>query len=203
VPRRAQRGTLARRSGGGRKDFGLVARAAFGYPPPQPGWGQAPPQRKDSVMAGRRRTIFLASVLAVGPLLGAAGCNHPAYPQPYGTVPSPYGNPWAAPGAAGMAPTTTLPPPVSHQAPAAIPQLPPPQGAATGVPTTTLPAGVQGPNWNNPGTLTQQQQRATVFDPFANNEVGPEVVGGRPREFQKPMNEAARAHGFRDTRLPF
>jgi hypothetical protein len=169
-------------------------------------------------MASPRQMLLQASVLAIGPLLVAAGCNHPAYPQPYGTSASPFANPWTAPGAAAAAPTTTLPPPVGYQPPATAPSLTVPQGAApavpgTGMPTTSVPAteipgavgagGVQGPNWNSPGTLSQQQQRANVFDPFANNEVGPEIVGGRPRDFQKPMSEATRAHGFRDTRLPF
>jgi hypothetical protein len=79
-----------------------------------------------------------------------------------------------------------------------------PTTAVPGAATSATPAGgVQGPNWNNPGTLSQQQQRANVFDPFANNEVAPEIVGGRPRDFQKPMSEATRAHGFRDARIPF
>ena len=59
------------------------------------------------------------------------------------------------------------------------------------------------PSWNNPGTMAQQQQRATVFDPYADNNAGPEIVGGRPREYQKPLADPIRPQGFRDTRWPF
>lgn len=52
------------------------------------------------------------------------------------------------------------------------------------------------PLWQPPGPLPNQQFRATVHDPYADNEVGPEVVGARPREFQKPLPEAVRARGF-------
>ena len=63
-----------------------------------------------------------------------------------------------------------------------------------------------------PGTMQAQQQRATVYDPFADNDAGPEIVGGRPREFQKPLPEPVRARNFDDpirarsasqTRWPF
>jgi hypothetical protein len=188
------------------KEFGLAELLVFSYTSEaRSGVASILSQRKDSLMSNRRRTILLANVLAFATLFGSVGCHHPAYPQPYGAAPSPYASPWTTPGAAGMAPNTTLPPPPGYQAPTAtVPQLPPPQGAgAASVPGASPPTGVQGPNWDSPGTLSQQQQRATVFDPFANNEVGPEIVGGRPRDFQKPMNEATRAHGFRDTRLPF
>jgi hypothetical protein len=82
----------------------------------------------------------------------------------------------------------------------AVPGLPPPQGIPVPSPPPAAPTpAVQFPDWNNPGSMSQQQQRANVFDPFANNEVGPEVVGGRPRDFQKPITEATRAKPYRES----
>lgn len=37
------------------------------------------------------------------------------------------------------------------------------------------------------GTIQQQRSEAAVFDPYTANDLGPEVVGGRPRDFQKPL----------------
>jgi len=48
-------------------------------------------------------------------------------------------------------------------------------------------------NWACPGPAAYQQQRAQRFDPYAEKEVGPEIVGARPREFDKPVAEPARA----------
>jgi len=45
-----------------------------------------------------------------------------------------------------------------------------------------------------PGTMDQQRLNATVHDPYADNDAGPEIVGGRPREFQKPSAEPVRNH---------
>jgi hypothetical protein len=55
------------------------------------------------------------------------------------------------------------------------------------------------PQWGNPGTTEAQRQRANLFDPYADNDLGPEVVGARPRGFQKPRAEAARTPLLRDT----
>lgn len=49
--------------------------------------------------------------------------------------------------------------------------------------------------WGFPGaqgTIDRQKSRATIHDPFPLNDIGPEVVGGRPREFYSPQSEAAR-----------
>ena len=42
------------------------------------------------------------------------------------------------------------------------------------------------PNLAHPGTEANQQARAKVFEPYPDNEMGPPVVGGRPREYQDP-----------------
>jgi hypothetical protein len=44
-----------------------------------------------------------------------------------------------------------------------------------------------------PGTLQQQRLNASVHDPYADDDAGPEVVGGRPRDYQKPWSEADRS----------
>ena len=49
------------------------------------------------------------------------------------------------------------------------------------------------PNWFSPGTAAQQQGQAQQFDPYPENELGPQIVGSRPREFQKPPPETTRA----------
>ena len=45
---------------------------------------------------------------------------------------------------------------------------------------------------NGQGTSEVQRARASVHDPYPLNDIGPEVVGGRPREFYQPMPEANR-----------
>jgi len=42
------------------------------------------------------------------------------------------------------------------------------------------------------GTIEQQKSRATVYDPYPLNDIGPEIVGGRPRGFMNPVPEAKR-----------
>jgi hypothetical protein len=50
------------------------------------------------------------------------------------------------------------------------------------------------PNFTNPGTAIAQQGRAQQFDPFPQTEdLGTNVPGFRPREFQQPIPEANRA----------
>ena len=42
------------------------------------------------------------------------------------------------------------------------------------------------------GSVDRQKSRAVVFDPYPLNDIGPEVVGGRPRGFMNPLPEAKR-----------
>ncbi len=46
------------------------------------------------------------------------------------------------------------------------------------------------------GSVQQQQLSATVHDPYADNDAGPEIVGGRPPGFQKPLAEPVRSRPF-------
>ena len=55
------------------------------------------------------------------------------------------------------------------------------------------------PNWGHPGPTAYQQHRATLFDPYADNDAGPEVVGARPPDFQKPLAEPVRSRAMRDS----
>lgn len=43
-----------------------------------------------------------------------------------------------------------------------------------------------------PGPIWQQQAEANLHDPYADFDAGPEIVGARPREFNKPRTEPTR-----------
>lgn len=43
------------------------------------------------------------------------------------------------------------------------------------------------------GTIDRQKSRAAAVDPFPLNDIGPEVVGGRPREYFNPQSEVVRS----------
>jgi len=60
------------------------------------------------------------------------------------------------------------------------------------------------PHLASTGTAEQQQMRATQYDPYAYNDVAPEIVGGRPREFAKQTPEPVRVdNGSPKIRWPF
>lgn len=44
----------------------------------------------------------------------------------------------------------------------------------------------------HPGTIEAQRLRATIHDPYPDQEAGPEIVGGRPRDYAQPLPEAVR-----------
>ena len=54
-------------------------------------------------------------------------------------------------------------------------------------------AGLKRPNWLHPGPADTQQRHAERFDPYPDNQIAPEIVGGRPREFSNPKPETERA----------
>src|SRR3954465_12153749 len=45
----------------------------------------------------------------------------------------------------------------------------------------------------HPGPVAYQRDQAIQHDPYPLDDVGPEVVGARPREYQRPLNEVERA----------
>jgi hypothetical protein len=49
------------------------------------------------------------------------------------------------------------------------------------------------PDFSNPGWAYQQRNDAVAHDPYPVDDAGPEIVGGRPREYQRPLNEVERA----------
>lgn len=59
--------------------------------------------------------------------------------------------------------------------------------------------GCAGTNVFAPGSTRQQQLNATVHDPYADNDLGPTVEGGRPRDFRKPWAEPVRTRLLRDS----
>jgi hypothetical protein len=52
------------------------------------------------------------------------------------------------------------------------------------------------PDFLHPGWANQQRRDAIEHDPYPLSDVGPEIVGGRPREYQQPVNETERARMF-------
>lgn len=63
----------------------------------------------------------------------------------------------------------------------------------------TLAAGCQHPRMFAPGTIQQQRLRATIHDPFPDPDLGPEIDGGRPREYLAPLPEPVRNRIFVDS----
>lgn len=57
---------------------------------------------------------------------------------------------------------------------------------------------IRQPRLFGPGPAPFQQYNATQFDPYPPNDLGPEIVGGRPKDFQKPYNEVERARQHTD-----
>jgi hypothetical protein len=67
--------------------------------------------------------------------------------------------------------------------------------ASAGCRTTALP------NLAHPGTTKQQQNRAIRYDPYpTSEEIGGNIDGLRPREYQVPISEPSRAqwHNSKD-----
>lgn len=55
--------------------------------------------------------------------------------------------------------------------------------------------------FNTPaGTFRQQRFEAVAHDPYPQDDLGPEVVGGRPRDYQKPVAEPVRDKMYREKR---
>lgn len=48
------------------------------------------------------------------------------------------------------------------------------------------------PNWWDPGTVQQQRLRAVASDPYPERDTGPEMMGVRPREYDRPLPPAVR-----------
>lgn len=49
-----------------------------------------------------------------------------------------------------------------------------------------------------PGPIEVQQRRAVRLDPYPNPDIAPEIVGGRPREYDEDRSETNRAKLLRE-----
>jgi hypothetical protein len=49
------------------------------------------------------------------------------------------------------------------------------------------------PNFFHPGPAPVQEARAVRFDPYPQDQAGPDIVGGRPRDYQQSVSEDDRA----------
>ena len=54
----------------------------------------------------------------------------------------------------------------------------------------------------NPGNIYSQRLRATIHDPYSDQDLGPEVVGGRPRDYQQQLAEPVRNRLYVDSYVP-
>jgi hypothetical protein len=54
-------------------------------------------------------------------------------------------------------------------------------------------------NFFHPGTIEQQRLRATIHDPYPDPDAGPEIEGGRPRDYLNPLPEPVRNRIFVDS----
>lgn len=62
---------------------------------------------------------------------------------------------------------------------------------ATGSLATQLGCrGMLAENMKPPGTIWEQRNRAVQFDPYPIDHMGPPIVGGRPRDYDRPLAEA-------------
>lgn len=52
---------------------------------------------------------------------------------------------------------------------------------------------VKKPRLLHPGPAEYQRANAVQFDPYPQNDMGPAIVGGRPREYAIPVNEVERS----------
>lgn len=59
--------------------------------------------------------------------------------------------------------------------------------------------GSERPNIRHPGDIQTQRFKAITHDPYYDQDAGPEVVGGRPRDFQKPLAEPVRNRWLMDS----
>lgn len=61
------------------------------------------------------------------------------------------------------------------------------------VPMSACSSAVRMPRFVGPGPAGFQRANAEDFDPYPQGDVGPEIVGGRPLDYQVPVDEVTRA----------
>jgi hypothetical protein len=55
---------------------------------------------------------------------------------------------------------------------------------------------IRTPNFAHPGTAAEQRADAERFDPYPDPDLGPEVLGGRPPGFTRPLTETEWARRY-------
>jgi hypothetical protein len=63
-------------------------------------------------------------------------------------------------------------------------------------PLVSCSSTIRWPRFYGPGPAPAQQAQAERSDPYPIPDMGPEIVGGRPREFDKPRDEVRRSQEF-------
>jgi hypothetical protein len=58
---------------------------------------------------------------------------------------------------------------------------------------TACSSTIRKPRLESPGTAPFQRFNAEQFDPYPQNDMGPEIVGGRPPDYAVPVPEVERA----------
>jgi hypothetical protein len=71
--------------------------------------------------------------------------------------------------------------------------------AATSLSLAACSPTVHKPHLLSPGPAPYQRKLAENFDPYPLPDLGPDIVGGRPRDFAKPRNEVERSRQFLDS----
>ena len=68
--------------------------------------------------------------------------------------------------------------------------------AAACAPLAACSSTIRWPRLYGPGTASAQRAHAEQLDPYPLPDMGPEIVGARPREFDKPRDEVRRSRQF-------
>jgi hypothetical protein len=63
-------------------------------------------------------------------------------------------------------------------------------------PVVACSSTIRWPRLYGPGPATNQRANAERSDPYPITDLGPEIVGGRPREFDKPRDEVRQSQDF-------
>ncbi len=63
-------------------------------------------------------------------------------------------------------------------------------------------AWVPPPSTGPPGPVAYQQNRAEIFDPYPENDVGPAILGARPQSYERPIAEPSRARRLYHWQFP-
>ena len=61
------------------------------------------------------------------------------------------------------------------------------------IPLSACSPTIYRPTLLHPGPAYFQRNNAVQFDPYPQNDMGPEIVGGRPIGYMKPPDEVTRA----------